>query len=266
MGVTLREQHFVHLLDAFARNDQIKEAFRVLSVIRANKVESTTRVAENIRLAIQGDPDAVDNAFSALEDIHKSGKSVDVTAVNVIIEAAAHLNDLQRCVGTYKAMPTLNVQPNSETFEILISACLKVKHVDLADRLFKDTTTTGIEPSAETYKSLIFLHLAQDDYENVFTYLEDMKARGYKPSYEIYEAIVRRLVSREDTRFKTAVQELKQMGYRVSFALQSFIDSRGTEWKDETDTGLPTRYAKSGHPGQRRTARLTSVDSVENIY
>jgi len=56
------------------------------------------------------------------------GKGVDITAINVIIQASIFFGDIQRAVGTYKSIPEYGIKPNVDTFNLLLSACVAVGH------------------------------------------------------------------------------------------------------------------------------------------
>lgn len=235
LKVQYREYHIAPLLDAFAAIGQVKEAFRCLELVRSCGATPTRETVRPILRAIQRDPDAIDNAYMMLDEMNQEGQPVDVVSVNVIIEAAAFLNDLQRAIGTYKAMPSLGVKPNTDTFNLLLSACVDALHRDLGGKLFSEMKEAEVKPDVETYVQLISLYLTQTEYEDAFFYLEEMKAQGLKPPLLVYETIVRKCVSVGDTRYKLAVEELNQMGYRLSSPLQKFIRSGGEVGQEDGD-------------------------------
>ena len=246
LGVKFREYHLTPLLDSFVNNSQFKEAVRVLDLMRSSGVTPTMDTVTTMVQFIRRDPESVDAAYEALEELRQEGQTIDVVAANVIIEASRELNDLQRAVGTYKALPNLDVKPNLDTFNILLSACRQVKHLELGERLFAELQAEGLHPNAETYTTYIELILSQADYENAFFFLEEMKSKDFKPPYSVYEAIVKKCVSVGDSRYKLAVEELEQLRYQVSSGLQSFISSGGKEWKEvlSDDEMLPLATRK----------------------
>ena len=241
IGVNFQEHHFTPMVDSFIKTEQIKEAFCVLDLMRAAQVNPTIDSAFSILQAIRHDPEAIDNAYTKLEEIHKEGQKVDVVAVNVLIKACGLLNDLQRAVGIYKAMPSLSVQPDAETYEMLLRACRATRHIELGERLFGEMQEAGIKPTAKAFEAFISLILTQTDYENAFFYLEEMKGAGHTPSYNIYEEIVKTCVASQDGRHKLAVEELEQMGYKPSARLRNFIKTGGAEWVNQLsdDERLP---------------------------
>lgn len=225
--LALREQHLLPVLESFVTAGSIKDAFRALDLFRSSKVPVTLETGRSILKAIQRDPDDIDKAFTYLEEIVNEGQVVDVVAVNVIIQAATFLNDLQRVIGMYKSMSKLNVQPDVTTYNLLLSACTAAQHRELGDRLFQEMKDTLLKPNTETYRQLIALYLTQADYEDAFFYLEEMKAQSLKPPYWCYDAIVRKCVSMGDSRYRLAVEELEQMNYRMTSGLRTFVETGG---------------------------------------
>ena len=215
------------MIEAFVRNNQLKEAFEAVNLMRQSNMEPSIDTLFTLRENIQRDPDSIDSAFSVLEDMHKAGIPVDPASVNALIYSANWSKDLQRAIGIYKSMGSLNVKPNLETFETLLLICRSVKHGELAERLFSEMREAGFKPSAKCYDLLIITIAWQNDYENAFFFLETMKDEGHKPGARVYTSIVKKCVIMGDRRYTLALEEMKQMGYRVSQRLRDFIANGG---------------------------------------
>lgn len=227
MNVKWQEHHFAPVIEAFTRETKIKEALEMLSIIRGHGIDPVTETAHPIYQAIQKDSDGVDAAWAYLEQLHEEGKIVDVTALNVIIQASVAIGDLQRAVGTYKTAADLNVNPDVDSFNFLLSGCIMAEHRELGDRLLAEMKEARVKPDVRTYERLIVLCLTQPIYEDAFFYLEEMKGEGYLPPANVYEAIVRKCVQVGDTRHKLAVDEMLECGYEISPNLKSFMVSGG---------------------------------------
>ena len=206
---------------------EIKEALTLLDFMRKNNMPPSLGTASPILAYISKDTDAVDDAWAKLEEIHESGQAVDPAALNVVIQAAVALKDLQRAVGTYKAAAQIGVKPNIDTYNLLLEGCIHARHRELGDKLLSDMKTAGIKADVTTYRHMVLLCLTQTTYEDAFFYLEEMKALRMVPPLAVYEGIIRKLVSVGDTRYKIALEELKECGYQVSPRLESFISSGG---------------------------------------
>lgn len=194
--------------------------------MRSQGLVPTNETVHPILDAIRASPDSVDTAWTALEELEKEGQSIDVTAVNVIIQAAVAHGDLQRAVGIYQIIPEFKIKPNVDTFNALFSGCIATAHKDLGEKILADMKEAKVKPDAQTYERLVVLSLSGETYEEAFFYLEEMKAANFYPPLSIYESIVVRCVDAGDTRYKIALEELKEFGYEVSSKLETFIGSK----------------------------------------
>ena len=227
IGVELQEYHFAPLIEAFCRTNRIKEALSTLTLIRQNNVEPNADTAHFIFDCIRVNTDAIDAAWDALESLHADGQTIDITAINVVIQASVALGNLQRAFGTYKMCAELGVEPTLDTYHFLLSGCIAARSRELGDRLVTDLKEAKLKPDARTYERLIVLCLSGDTYEDAFFYLEEMKAEKLVPPVSVYEAIIQRCVLEKDERYELAVKELKECGYTVSSALQRVIVGEG---------------------------------------
>jgi len=227
IGVSSEEYHFAPVIEAFCHDNNIKEAFAVLEIMRSSNVTPVAETAFPIFQLIQKDTDSVDEAWDILNTMFEEGKTIDVAALNVVVQASVALGDLQRAIGTYKAFSELKVTPTVDTYNTLLSGCIQAKHRELGDRLLGEMKQAGVKPDDHTYERLIILCLTQPTYEDAFFYLEEMKSEGHLPTQPIYEAVVRKCVSVGDTRHKLALDEMLEHGYEMSQKLKAFVDSGG---------------------------------------
>ncbi|KAI0819966.1 hypothetical protein BC628DRAFT_1331540 [Trametes gibbosa] len=227
INIVWSEHHIAPVIEAMCRQNNMKEAMIMLDFMRKNDIAPTLETAAPILELIKHDTIAVDDAWGQLEIIHEEGQTIDVVALNVVIQAAVSLRDLQRAIGTYKACAKLEVKPNLDTFNLLLLGCVDARHRELGDRLLADMKEAGISPDVTTYEHMVRLCLTQSTYEDAFFYLEEMKSLGMVPPRGVYESLVRKLISVGDVRHKLAVEELQECGYEITPRLKSFIDSGG---------------------------------------
>ncbi|KAJ1304275.1 hypothetical protein OPQ81_005435 [Rhizoctonia solani] len=168
----IREHHLTPLIGSYAAAGQLREAASAL-VEAIDKSSST-----------------LDNAWDVLSRLPRP---VNIKAVNVTLQAATNLSDMQRAIGIYKELSDLEVFPTAETFDILLGGCLSISHAELGERLYQDMLTRGLKPTLQTYSRLILLALTQETYESAFTRLEEIKERRMIPPQRVYEALVRRV-------------------------------------------------------------------------
>lgn len=228
VGASWKEFHLASMIEALCKANRLKEAFETLHVMRSNHIHPVNETTHPIFNIIKKDVEAIDRTWAMLDELKEEGKGVDITAINVLIQASVFFGDVQRAVGTYKSIPEYGIQPNVDTFNLLLSACISVGHRSLGDHLLGEMKAASIKPDARTYERLIILCLTQPTYEDAFFYLEEMKGHKFLPTLGIYDAVVRKCVSVGDTRYKLALDEMKQCGYGVPASLQDFIARDGT--------------------------------------
>jgi pentatricopeptide repeat protein len=236
IGAGLREYHFTPIIEAFCRTNRVKEAFSTLTLMRQNNIDPTADTALPIFDAIRVSTDAIDAAWDALEALRAEGQTIDITTVNVVIQASVSLGDLQRAFGIYQMYAELGIKPTLDTYHFLLSGCIAARHRELGDRLIVEMKEAKIKPDARTYERLIVLCLTGETYEDAFFYLEEMKAENLYPPLSVYEAIIQRCVLEKDARYTVAVQELEEFGYTVSPELKRVISgegkaSNGNDWR-----------------------------------
>ncbi|KAH9985816.1 hypothetical protein BJV74DRAFT_846404 [Russula compacta] len=227
IGADLQEYHFAPIIESLCRTNRVKDALSTLTLIRQNNIEPNSDTAHPIFETIRASTDAIDAAWDALEALHSEGQTVDITAVNVVIQASIALGDLQRAFGTYQMCAELGVKPTLDTYHFLLSGCISARHRELGDRLIAEMKKAKIKPDARTYERLIVLCLTGETYEDAFFYLEEMKAENLCPSLSVYEAIIQRCVLEKDARYAVAMQEMEEFGYAVSRALRRVITGEG---------------------------------------
>ncbi|KIR58539.1 hypothetical protein I314_05787 [Cryptococcus bacillisporus CA1873] len=223
-----QEHHLGPLLEAFCNAGQVPNAFHVLSTIRSTGLTPTLSSIQPIVNVLKS-AEVIDQAYYTLEDMHKSGQAVDITALNAVIAASSAIGDLQRARATQSAIPEFGVTPTIDTYNCVLQCCVTTSHRALGDTLLSEMAAQDIQPNATTYDYLINLCLTQPAYEDAFYYLEKMKADGFKPGYSVYAALVKKCVKMGDSRWRLVVDEMKDVGHKVEYELQGFINSGGKQ-------------------------------------
>ncbi|OCF37281.1 hypothetical protein I317_06872 [Kwoniella heveanensis CBS 569] len=221
-----QERHLSPLLEAFCNAGQVPNAFHVLASIRDAGLTPTMATVQPIT-AVLTNTEVIDQAFYALEDMHKAGQPIDITALNALIDASARLGDLQRARATQTAAADLGLTPSVDTFNLVLECCVKSQYRPLGDTILSEMAAQDISPDASTYEALIRLCLSQPAYEDAFYYLEKAKGDGFKPSYAVYEALIRKCMTMNDSRWRLVAEELTTVGYKIESDLHEFINSGG---------------------------------------
>ncbi|CAI2168572.1 15198_t:CDS:2 [Funneliformis geosporum] len=232
--VKFQKWHFFPLLQAYVKAKEIKKAMETLYIMRNSGLKVSLFDANEIFLHIRKNSESIDQAYYCLEELHKEGKDIDPTALNVIIAACSNVGgtpkrniDMVRAFETYKAAEKLGVKPNTETFNILLLICCLAKQKDVADQLWQEMHDLHIVPIGLTYCRMIKTICTQDDYEEAFTYLEEMKSKNILPSQDVYDNIIKKCVLNGDARAKIALEEMEGFGYELSESLYYYLKDSG---------------------------------------
>ncbi|TCD70337.1 hypothetical protein EIP91_003966 [Steccherinum ochraceum] len=241
-NVTWEEHHFAPLIEAFNKAGELKQALEVLGTMQKYGVVPNAGTTQAILHTVGIGKITLDSAWHAVDELHREGKIIDVSAMNIVVRAAVRASDLQRAFGIYKTFSDFNVVPNVDTFNILLSGCVRLAHRELGDKLMAEMREAGMKADATTYKRVIALCLTQPTYEDAFFYLEEMKSEGITPPRTVYDLLIRKCVSTGDPRYQLAVDELLSQGYQMTPGLQTFIDSggqqQGASEEEDFDAGV----------------------------
>jgi len=252
------EHHFSPLIEALCHRASIKDAFLVIMRMGAVGIVPTTETTYPIFKYIVEDAERLETACNHLEDLQQEVKTgFHVAAFNCVIQASIAFGDLQRAIGLYNSLPEFNVRPNESTFNLLLGGCIAATHRELGDKLLLEMKDARVLPSARTYERLILLCLTQTNYEDAFFYLEEMKEQKMIPSLDIYESLIRKCVTMGDMRYKLAVEELKECGYKVDKPLQAFIDTGG---ESEVRPVVEKQPSKSYQDGVNKYKRFQFIN------
>ena len=226
--ISLGEHHFGPLMEALCHRSLIKDAFLVIMRMDTVGIAPTLETTYPIFKYVVKDPERLETACNHLENLQQEVKTpFHVAAFNCLIRASISLGDLQRAVGLYNSLPEFKVKPDVHTYNLLLGGCIATAHRELGDKLLLEMKAAHVLPDARTYERLIILCLTQTNYEDAFFYLEEMKEQKMIPGLNIYESLIRKCVKVGDTRYKLAVEELKECGYKVDKSMQAFIDTGG---------------------------------------
>ena len=247
-GIGLKEYHFAALIEAFCRNNQLKEALITLHIMRSNNIQPLPGTSVSILDSIK-DVESLDSAWAIIDEIHKAKSGLAIDALKVIIQASVLLRDLQRAVGFYKSLCDYGVEPDVTIFNILLDGCIAAQHRQFGDVLLDDIKKLKVRPNKETYEKIILLCLTQEVYEDAFFYLEEMKAAEFVPPQTVYEALVHKCRSMGDTRVDIALEEMRECGYKMSKPTSNQKKSTSSTKVLEMTVGLDEgdkEYIKTG--------------------
>lgn len=197
------------LVEAYVGSGNVETAMTILCIMKATGIEPEEGSTRPLYLYFRQDPERPKAAFDILRELHQAGRAVPTTAINSIIEASIHLDDLPQAIDQYKQLHTFCPDgPNTATFNALFRGCNTAHRKDLAMFLASEMLALNVKPDVLTYDRLLLVCLDQDDYEDAFSYYEEMKGRGWVPRQGTLVAMVKKCAERGDERAFEVYQDI----------------------------------------------------------
>jgi len=184
---TFQLHHYEALLESWLASGDLKAAISVLCSMVSSGVqppEASTR-AIYIHLAAKYDRPA--QALEILHSLRESDYRIPHAAINCIIEAYIHHNDLASAIETYQTLHSIIPSgPNTATFNALFRGCSYARRKDLAMFLASEMLALNVPPNALTYDRLILVCLNEsldmhEGFEDAWKYFVEMKSMGWWP-------------------------------------------------------------------------------------
>jgi pentatricopeptide repeat protein len=223
MGTKIQEFHFAPVIEAFCKANKLKETFQLLHLMRTYHIIPLPSTSLPLFENISRDVDRIDETYALVKQMKDGGEPIDISVLEVFLQAAIYQGDLQRALEIYESFPEFNVVPTIDTLNLLLVGCVAARHRVLGDKLLEMTKQKSIKPNVHTYEQIILLCLTQDTYEDAFFYLEEMKGAGFFPTLKIYEELVRKCVAFDDLRYKIALDEMRECRYPISEDLKQVL-------------------------------------------
>ncbi|ORZ00659.1 hypothetical protein BCR43DRAFT_485595 [Syncephalastrum racemosum] len=219
-GYTYKTHHFETLMESFAALFDWKSTFRLLGVMRSRGLKPDKRLARALMKPLTADSGQVHTACQALEELYTEENAVDVVAFNMVLYAFAYKNQFEIC-------PKLGVDPNVETLETLLDACIHARKVAEGVEYYNSFAERGMQ-SQTAMSKMVVLACTEEDYEIAFDYLEDMKSRGITPLRGCLYRLVKKMAETDDDRLPLALDDMAAYGYEVTPFLNEHIE----RWKE----------------------------------
>ncbi|KAI9879307.1 MAG: hypothetical protein M1830_008958 [Pleopsidium flavum] len=201
------------LVEAYIGSGDVKTALTILCIMKASGLEPEEGSTRSLFQHFRQNSQRPKEAFDMLRDLRKAGRAVPTSAVNSVIEASVHLEDLSQAINHYKQLHTVSPDgPNTATFNALFRGCNTAHRKDLAMFLAAEMLALKVAPDALTYDRLLIVCLDHDDYEDAFRYFAEMKGRGWMPRQGTLVAMVKKCAERGDGRAFDVFHEIQGEG------------------------------------------------------
>ena len=205
--------HYETLLEAYVGSGNITTALTILCIMKAFGLEPEDGSTRSLFQHMRQDSKRPEEAFQILRELHEAGRVIPTSAVNCVVEASVHLQNLSQAIEHYKQLHTLCPDgPNTATFNILFRGCRTARRKDLAMFFASEMLALNVNPDALTYDRLLLVCLDQDDYDDAFKYFNEMLQRGWIPRQGTLVAMVKKCAQTGDERAFEIYRELQAGG------------------------------------------------------
>lgn len=166
-GDTAKHVHYQQLIDSYMnyRTPDTNKALGILTIMAVERILPTKWQTRSLFRHIRSSPRLTARAFGYVRTLHQQGRIVPLAAVNLIIEAYAHQQNLPAALSIYTQIPSLltngsldaRLKADLETFQILFSA-LDTSQYNQGEDLLADMLSNGTQPDSLIYSRMIAIH------------------------------------------------------------------------------------------------------------
>jgi hypothetical protein len=240
--------HYQLLIDAYltASPPDLSRALNILTLMPVEKLQPTTWQTRSLYTNLQNSPELIHESLAHLRTLHEDNRTVPIAALNVLIEACVHQQNLPEAMKIYKQIHTfapLNGNPqttfaNIETFNLLLRGCRTANPPDEAQASFlvAELLALRVLPTALTYDRLILVFVTAGKYHMdaasastgpdsekslargkilldwAFRHFKDMQDMEWMPRFGTVEKLATLLAKLGDTRCWDVLQVAEEVG------------------------------------------------------
>ena len=234
---TLQPHYYETLLESWLESHNLKAAFTILSVMLETRMPPSEASTRAIYQYLCDDPGRPTKALQILHQLKNEDRPMPHAALNVILEAYIHYNDLGSALEKYKSMHMIIPSgPNTSTFNILFRGCRFAQRKDLAMFLASEMLALNVAPNALTYDRLILVCLnakgePDGGFEDAWRYFEEMRQVDWWPRQLTLRELGRAGCEMADQRVWSLVHERGFDEGRMEYLMKWHWGKRVDGWK-----------------------------------
>ncbi|KAJ1985071.1 hypothetical protein H4R34_000248 [Dimargaris verticillata] len=220
--------HLDHLFTSFVRVSDWKSALNVLELLREAGHDVTRTILQPLERRLLRIPKSIPVVLDMVRELQLEGKPPFLAVLNTLMSVATRHGSVRDAVSFLRRFSSeFHVDPNRDTYHIMLEGCLSTKDSEMAHDLFSEMKQAGGElaPDTKTYTKMIITVANQPNYEDAFVLLEEMKKLNLVPTSAIYTTIIRSCLKAGDSRAKLALKEMELFGYPPSAQLLDKVNA-----------------------------------------
>jgi len=164
----------------------------------------------NRALAVFGASESALDLSEELLSANISSEGIDAVGYNTLIKYNARAGRISRCFELQEDMATNGVQASEITFGILLDACVAVKDLDNARKIFSDLCSSGLRLNVVHCTTFMKVLLGANLRDEAAKVLDEMiKSPGVKPDLITFSTLVKAYADSGDV--SSAMKVLESM-------------------------------------------------------
>lgn len=206
-GFELTVKHFLCLMQAFIRADQLEKAMEGFDAMDARNLQPGSHFYSQLITSL-GRAGCLAEVVMVRKIIEGRNQRIDTYIYNSLIDAYMKNGEFAYAQSLFtQLLEDKNERPNSVTFNSLINGMAKARDKEGAFRVFEHMQEMGIKPDALTYNSLIDASVKSNDVRGARRVLEEMIDSGIHPTTVSFNSIIFAYTRRRDLRVGTTKME-----------------------------------------------------------
>nr|XP_043625967.1 pentatricopeptide repeat-containing protein At1g10910, chloroplastic [Erigeron canadensis] len=194
LGYAKEEMPYCLLMDALSKAGKIDEAKLVFSEMKRKSVK-TDGYSYSIMISAFCRHGLLDDAKELASEFEATYEKYDVVILNTMLCAYCRTGEMENVMNLMKKMDELAINPDRNTFHILIKYFLKEKLYTLAFKTLQDMHNRGQQPDEELCSNLMF-HLGKTGaYSEAYTVYNMMRYSKKPPCKDLHEKVLYILIA-----------------------------------------------------------------------
>jgi len=234
-GVSLNRNQLIRLVNVMLQQERPVDAFTVATQVMLSGHKVPLTASKMLADGLSKQAQLVDEAYYQLENRRTRGESVPLDALNLVIEACARLSDLDRAFATFQEFEAFKLEPDTATYNALLSTCLACRETSSARKLVNTMLQKGTPLDGESFGHRCSLFVMSRDEDGAEAMLRECREAGKTPSPKMYHTLINihmrratydpRNVVQHATLAKELLDDMKSSSMRINPDLERRIAS-----------------------------------------
>ncbi|XP_042479017.1 pentatricopeptide repeat-containing protein At4g04790, mitochondrial-like isoform X2 [Macadamia integrifolia] len=153
-------------------------------------------------------------ALNLVDQMFQLGLTLSIDSFNSILHASEEACELELVHPIYSVMRHHNLNPNAETFRMMINLCAKMRDFQSAYKMLKELEDLNLVPSSNMYNAIMAGYFREKNISGGLMVLKQMERAGVKPDTQTFSFLIGNCESEED--IKKYCEEMQHAGVQAT--------------------------------------------------